>query len=123
VEPCRINVGIFKVHETLGATMAIQLKDLIVHYDFLHKVITYVKDESANMNTFTMALISIFVTTTLATSCYELVMSKCCQHVINDLKMCGGMKEVSKGLIFFSKDNHFDKKKWEWKVRMGEACK
>jgi hypothetical protein len=26
MEPCHINVGIFKVHETLGATMAIQLK-------------------------------------------------------------------------------------------------
>jgi len=103
MEPCHIDVGIFKVHETLGAIMAIQLKDLIVHYDFLQKVIAYVKDEGVNMNTFTMALISTFVTTTLVTSCYELVMSKCCQHVINDLKVCGGMKEVSK-------DNHFDKK-------------
>lgn len=109
MEPCHISVGIFKVHETLGATMGIQLKDLIVHYDFLHKVVAHVKDEGANMNTFTMALISTFVTTTLATSCYELVMSKC-YHVINDLKVCGGMKDVSKGLIFFSKDYNFDQK-------------
>jgi hypothetical protein len=74
---------------------------LIVHYDFLHKVVAYAKDEGANMNTFRMALISTFVTTTLATSRYELVMSKCCQHVINDLNVCGGMKEVSKHFIFF----------------------
>jgi hypothetical protein len=110
MEHCHISVGIFKVHETSGTTMAIQLKDLIVHYDFLHKVVAYVKDEGANMNTFTMALISTFVTTTLVANCYEHIMSKSCQHVINELKVCGGMKEVSKSLIFFSKDNHFNKK-------------
>jgi hypothetical protein len=28
-EPCHVIVGIFEVHETLRATMAIQLKDLV----------------------------------------------------------------------------------------------
>jgi hypothetical protein len=30
-----------------------------------------------------------------AYSCYQHAMLKCYQYVINDLKMCGGMKKVS----------------------------
>jgi hypothetical protein len=41
-------MGIFEVHETTWATMTLQLKDLLVRYDFLNKVIAYVNDEGAN---------------------------------------------------------------------------
>jgi hypothetical protein len=52
-------VGLFEVHETTRAIMAIQLKALLAWYELLDKVIAYVKDENANMNTLTMALTNI----------------------------------------------------------------
>jgi hypothetical protein len=94
-------MGIFEVHETLGASMVVQLKDLLAPYNLLDKLIAYVKDDNTNLNTFTMAFTSIIFYVLLllpqayATSCYGHAMSKCCQYIINDLKMCGGMKEVS----------------------------
>jgi hypothetical protein len=39
--------------------MAIQLKDLLVWYNLLDKIIAYVKDEGANLNTFTTTLTGI----------------------------------------------------------------
>jgi hypothetical protein len=39
--------------------MVIQSNDLFAHYDLLDKVIAYVKDEGANLNTFTITLSSI----------------------------------------------------------------
>jgi hypothetical protein len=39
--------------------MALQLKYLYVHFDLWDKVIVYVKDEGANLNTLTNALINI----------------------------------------------------------------
>jgi hypothetical protein len=83
-EPCHVIVGIFEVHKTLRATMAIQFKDLLVRYNLLDKIIAYVKDEGANLNTFTIALISIVSCVLLllpqpyTISCYGHAMSKCC---------------------------------------------
>jgi hypothetical protein len=79
-EPCHVIVEIFEVHETLKATMAIQLKDLVTQYNLWDKVITYVKDEGVNLNTPTTALTSIGLG---------------CQYVTNDLKVCGSVKEGS----------------------------
>jgi hypothetical protein len=39
--------------------MALQLKDLLVWYNLLDKIIAYVKDEGAIVNTFTIALTNI----------------------------------------------------------------
>jgi len=67
----------------------------------LVKVIADVKDENTNMNTFTMTLTSIVSYVSLLSpqpyivNCYGHAMSKCSQYVTNDLKMCGGIKEVS----------------------------
>jgi len=58
-EPCHVITTIFEVHETLGVAMAIQLKDLLTSYILLDKVIAYVKDEGANLNTFTTTLTNI----------------------------------------------------------------
>ncbi len=77
-------MGIFEVHETLRDAMAIQFKDLLVRYNLLDKIIAYVKDEGANLNTFTTTLISIVSCFLLLlpqpynTSCYGHVMSKGC---------------------------------------------
>ncbi len=92
-KPCHIIVGIFEVHEALRATMVIQSKDLFAHYDLLDKVIAYVKDEGANLNTFTITLSSIMSCVPLllpqpyVINCYEYAMSKCYQYAINDFKM------------------------------------
>jgi hypothetical protein len=56
-EPRHVIMGIFEVHETSKFTMAIQLKKL--QYNLLDKIITYVKGEGANLNTFTSALMNI----------------------------------------------------------------
>jgi hypothetical protein len=100
-EHCHVIVKFFEVHETLGATMAIWFKDLFVRYNFLDKVITYFKDKGVNQNTFTTTLTIIVCCVLLLlpqpyiVSFYGHAMSKCCQYVTNDLKVCGGMKEVS----------------------------
>jgi hypothetical protein len=100
-EPCHVIVGIFEVHETLGATIVVQLKDLLTQYNLLNKVITYVKNESANLNTPIVALTSIvscvppLLPQPYATNYYGHAMSKCCQYATNELKVCGSMKEGS----------------------------
>jgi hypothetical protein len=58
-ESCHIMINIFEVHETLETTMILQLKDFFVHFYLCDKVITYVKNEVANLNSFTNALTSI----------------------------------------------------------------
>lgn len=64
--------------------MAIQLKAFLVQNELLDKVITNVKDESANLNTFTMALTSnvscdpFMLPQPYATICNAHAMSKCC---------------------------------------------
>ncbi len=58
-EPCHITIGIFYVHEPLGATMVIQLKELLTQFGLCDKVIMYVKDEGANFNTLITTLMKI----------------------------------------------------------------
>ncbi len=59
------------------------------------------KDENANLNTFTMALTNnvfcdpFMLPQPYATICYGHAMSKCYQYVTNDFKVCSGMHEVS----------------------------
>jgi len=66
----------------------------------LDKIIAYFKDKGANQNTLTTALTNIVSCVLLllpqpyVASFYGHAMSKCCQYATNDLKMCGGMKEV-----------------------------
>jgi hypothetical protein len=100
-EPCHVIVGIFEVHETSGVAMTIQFKDLLAQYNLLDKVITYFKNKGVNLNTLTIVLTNIISCFLLLlpqpyiASCYGHAMSKCCQYATNDLKVCGGMKEVS----------------------------
>ncbi len=83
-EPCHVIMGVFEVHETSRATMDVHFKDLLVQYNLLDKIIAYVKDKGANMNTFIVALINIvscvffWLPQPYATSCYGHAMSKCC---------------------------------------------
>jgi hypothetical protein len=63
--------------------MVLQLKDLFTRFDLCDKVITYVKDEGANLNILTNVLIRIVSYVPLmlpqpyAGNCFGHVMSKC----------------------------------------------
>jgi hypothetical protein len=77
--------------------MVVKLRDLFAWYELLDKVIAYVKDEGANLNTLIIRLTSIISCVPLQLSqphvaiYYGHAMSKCCQYATNDLKVCGGM--------------------------------
>ncbi len=58
-ETFHIRIGIFEVHETASATMVVQLRDFLIPYELLDKVIAYVKDEGADLNTLIITLTSI----------------------------------------------------------------
>jgi hypothetical protein len=80
--------------------MALQLNKLLIHYDLLDEVISYVKDGCANLNTPTMILTRIVSCVPLMllqcyVVCYGHVMSKCCLYATNDLKLSNEMKKVS----------------------------
>ncbi len=68
---------------------------LLAWHELLNKVITYVKDEGANLSTLTMALTNIvscvppMLSQPYATISYGHAMSKCCQYATN------GTREVS----------------------------
>ncbi len=50
-------------------------------------------------------------------------MFKCCQYVIDDLKICVGLPFISiKGrIINFVKNHYLDQEKWQWIARMTQS--
>ncbi len=46
-----MTIGIFEIHNIVGATMANQVKFLLDSFGLLDKIIAYVKDEGSNLNT------------------------------------------------------------------------
>ncbi len=73
--------------------MATQVKDLLSLYNWLNKLITYVKDESGNLSTFAQVFTSVF-------SCGLLgftipLQGSCFGHAFNDIIVVIGFKEVS----------------------------
>ncbi len=59
------------------------------------------KDEGVNLNTLITIFIKIIlcdllmITKFYFATCYGHAMTKCCQYGTNDIKVCGGMKELS----------------------------
>lgn len=49
-------IGIFEVHNIIGATMANQVKVLLDSIGLLNKVIAYIEDEGFNLSTLTFVL-------------------------------------------------------------------
>jgi hypothetical protein len=88
----------------------------------LDKVIAYVTDETTNLNTLTTTLTNISSCVPLqlpqpyVAICYGHVMLKCCQYASNDLKVCGGMQEVSIKNGWFSL-----KKTFTWTKKMAKV--
>jgi hypothetical protein len=52
-------VELFEAIDTFEVAMVAQVNDLLSSYNFLNKLITYVKDEGGNLSTFTQVLILI----------------------------------------------------------------
>ncbi len=130
-EPCHVIVGICEVHETLGDAMVVQFKDLLSRYILLNKITTYVKDEGANMNTPIVALTNIVSCVLLllpqpyVATYYGHGMSKCFQYVINDLKVCGNMKEgsIKEVQSSFQKTITWTQKSGKGRQEWAKACK
>ncbi len=57
--PCHVIVELFEAIDTFEVAMVAQVNDLLSSYNFLNKLITYVKDEGGNLSTFTQVLILI----------------------------------------------------------------
>jgi hypothetical protein len=52
-------VELFEAIDTFEVAMVAQVNDILSSYNFLNKLITYVKDEGGNLSTFTQVLILI----------------------------------------------------------------
>ncbi len=89
--------GYSRFKNTIGATMANQVKVLLDFFGLLDKVITYVKDKGSNLNTFTNALTSVVSYSPLQLACP--FVSLCFGHAMSfatdDIKMCVEFFKVS----------------------------
>jgi hypothetical protein len=78
--PYHVIVRLFEVLNTFGTTLVEQMKYLLVEYQLISKIITYVKDESTNLNTFAFAFASVVFCAPLQLVAPILAMS-CLRHV------------------------------------------
>ncbi len=81
-------------------------------------MIVYVKDKGTNINMLVFALTSVVccellqLLSPLNDTCLGHVMSKACQHAINDTKLGVGMKEVSGRSSKCIVKNHYGRRSW-----------
>jgi hypothetical protein len=54
-----VTIGLFEVIETIGKTLALNLNNLLDSFGLGKKIVTFVKDEGANLNAMSLALNSI----------------------------------------------------------------
>lgn len=57
--PIHVTVGLFKVSDTSGATMAVQSKAMFDTFVLIQRIIVFVKDEGGNLSPMASALNSI----------------------------------------------------------------
>jgi hypothetical protein len=87
--PCHVAMGLFEDIDTFEIAMVAQLKQLLLFYNLLDKLITYMKDEGGNLSTLARVLSSMVscvpwkLTTPWQGSCFGHVFSKTCQYVHN----------------------------------------
>jgi hypothetical protein len=58
-QPCHVTIGIFYVHKTSKNFMVVKLKKMFVCFELCDKMVIYMKDEGANLNTFANTLTNI----------------------------------------------------------------
>ncbi len=56
-----VTIGLFEIIKTFGATMAIQVNEMLTTYGLNPRILTYVKDESNNLKTMISALTLFFL--------------------------------------------------------------
>jgi hypothetical protein len=114
--PYHVTIRLFEALDTFGATLVEQMKYLLTEYQLTSKIITYVKDESTNLNTFAFAFASVAFCAPLQLvapfngTCFGHVTTKACQYATNDIKIGVGMKEVcNKSSKCLAKNHYMDK--------------
>jgi hypothetical protein len=96
-----ITIALFEAFETSRKTLARSLQDLSKNYGLTKKILAYVKNESANMNTMTIVLKSIVSCEALDVMesfygiCFWHTFSKACQYATIE-------KRILRGLEYFS---------------------
>jgi hypothetical protein len=87
------------------------VKSFLAKYELTNKIITYVKDEGTNLNTFVVALTFVVSCATLQIAppfigtCFGHLMFKACHYPINDWDEGGKFDE---SLEFFTYGHHMD---------------
>jgi hypothetical protein len=99
-------------------------------YQLTSKIITYVKDESTNLNTFAFAFTSVVFCAPLQLvapftgTCFGHDMSKACQYATNDTKIGVGMKEMcSKSSKCLVENHYMDKELGKGRQEWESTCK
>jgi hypothetical protein len=88
-----MTIGIFEAIETTWQALVVNLNNLLDSFGLRKKIITFVKDEGANLNAMTLALRSIMSCDILRLeesfngSCLKHVFSKACQYGIVEDKV------------------------------------
>ncbi len=99
--PCHVTMGLFEVIDKFKVAMVTQVKEILLSYNLLDKLITYMKDKGGNMSTLARALSFVVNCAPLKLaalwqgSCFGHIFSKTCQYACNDATICFGFWEVS----------------------------
>jgi hypothetical protein len=85
------------------------VKYLFIEYQFISKIIAYVRNEGTNLNTFafTFTCFVSYALLQLVAPFSGHVMSKACQYAINDTKIGVGMKETNNRCPKWLGKNHY----------------
>jgi len=95
-----VTIGLFEAPKTIGATLAEIVKPLLAQYKFIKKIITYMKDEGNNLNTLASTFLQVVnyellqLTSPYVGACFGHTVSKTCQYVISNDKICVGMTQM-----------------------------
>jgi len=93
-------MGLFEAIDKFRVAMVIQVKEILLSYNLLDKLITYMKDEGGNMSTLARALSFVVNCAPLKLaalwqgSCFGHTFNKTCHYACNDATICFGFWEV-----------------------------
>jgi hypothetical protein len=99
--PKHMIVFLFKTPYTTCVTLVKIVKPFLAQFKLTDKILTYVENESLNLNTLVLALSIVFSCESLQLdvpfirTCFGHVMSKTYQYFTNDVKFCVGIKEMT----------------------------
>ncbi len=100
-QPKKVIIGLFEVTKTIGQALVINLNELLDSYGLKKKIIAYLKDEGAILNSMTITFKSIVNCEILGLEesfngiYFGHAFSKTYQYVIIEKKVCKSCKIVS----------------------------